>query len=215
MADQTTLRRLTVFQSEAAQCTSCHDFGLVHIDEHHGVAKPMLQKMPTGALGLLIVAEAPNWEDTYDPAKGHLTYDKDTDPTGRFIHALLTEEVGLTNAEVNDVLFTNAALCLPAEENGKHRVPRKQLDLCSPWLVRLIEDANVRVVITMGATPLRALNRIERHRLTLRTGVGVLHDWFGRKLLPLYHPGLLGRVTRKAEQQRQDIRVLREVIERA
>ena len=127
---------------------------------------------------------------------------------------LLINEVGLRANEIDDVLFTNAALCLPTERDGKHPVGKKQMDRCRPWLVRLIEDTEVKVVVTMGATPLRALNHIERHRLTLRSGVGKLHPWFGRKLLPLYHASLLGRVSRPAEQQRADIRPLREVLGR-
>jgi len=208
------LVRLATFQSEAKTCTRCQEHDLLHVDEKQGWARPILQRSPTGSLGVLVVGEAPNWDDTFLPEKGYLTYDADTDPTGRFMRALLTEEVGLSEAEINDVLFANAAMCLPAEESGKHRVRRKQLDLCTSWLKRLIEVADVKVVVTMGATPLRALNAVERHRLTLRSAAGKLHPWYARKLLPLYHPGLLGRVTRPAEQQRRDIGPLREFLGR-
>ena len=204
------LVKLVTFESEAKACTRCYEPGLLHIDETRGVARPMLQRQPTGALGILIVGEAPNWDDTYHADKGYLTYDANADPTGRFMRSLLIDDVGLRADEIGDLLFTNAALCLPSKRDGKYPVGKKQMDLCQPWLVRLIEDADVKVVVTMGATPLRALNRIERHRLVLRTGVGKLHPWFGRLLLPLYHAGLLGRVSRTAEQQRADIRPLRE-----
>ena len=214
MGSDVRLRQLSIFQSDARACTRCAQHDLLHVDEIHDLARPMVQRHPTGALGILVLGEAPNWDDTYDADKGYLTYDADTDPTGRFMRTLLIEEVGLTEAELGDVLFTNAVLCLPVEVSGKHRVTRRQIDLCSSWLVRLITDANVKVVVTMGATPLRALNGIERHRLTLRSGVGKMHAWFGRKLLPLYHAGLLGRVSRKAEQQRADIRPLREFVVR-
>jgi len=208
--------RLATFQDAAKACTRCedHEPNLLHVDEQRGCARPMLQRSPTGFLGILVVGEAPNWDDTFDMNKGHLTYDADTDPTGRFMRTLLIEEVGLSEHEIRDVLFANAVLCLPAEDSGKHRVTRRQLDLCRPWLVRFIEDADVKVIVTMGATPLRALNHVERHRLTLRTAVGKLHPWFGRQLLPLYHPGLLGRVTRNGDQQRQDIRALRKFLGR-
>lgn len=201
--------KLVTFEAEAKACTRCHELELLHVDETRGVARPMLQQRPTGALGILIVGEAPNWDDTYHPDKGHITYDPDTDPTGRFI-SLLIDDVGLRADEIADVLFTNAALCLPTSRDGKYPVGKRQTDLCRPWLIRLIEDADVKVVVTMGATPLRALNRIERHKLTLRSGVGKLHRWFGRTLLPLYHAGLLGRISRTAKQQRADIRPLRE-----
>lgn len=127
---------------------------------------------------------------------------------------LLVEEVGLADEEINDVLFTNAVLCLPKLKGEKYPVSTKQLDLCQSWLVRLIHDADVKVVVTMGGMPLQALARIERHGLTLRTGVGKLHPWFGRQLLPLYHAGLLGRISRPAALQRADIRPLRAFLRR-
>ena len=208
MENEERLRRLTVFQHDARGCTSCHAPGLLYVDTLKGCARPMLQRAPSAALGILVVGEAPNWDDTFHVDKGHLTYDADTDPTGRFMRQLLIDEVGLASAEIDDVLFTNAALCLPAERGGKHPVGKRQMDMCRPWLVRLIEDVRIEIVVTMGAVPLRALNRIERHRLTLRSGAGRLHSWFGRKLLPLYHPGLLGRISRTEAEQRADIRPL-------
>jgi hypothetical protein len=66
----------------------------------------MLARTPTAALGVLVVGEAPNHADTFAPDKGYLTYDDDTDPTGRFMRTLLIEEAGLRAEEVGDVLFT-------------------------------------------------------------------------------------------------------------
>lgn len=183
---------------------------LLFVDPSRGSATPILARTPTATLGVLVVGEAPNQADTFDPDKGYLTYDYDTDPTGRFMHALLIEEAGLRPEEIDDVLFTNAVLCLPARRNDKHPVSVKQVDACKPWLVRLIDDAEITIVVTMGATALRALNRIERHGLVLKQAAGRLHSWHGRKLLPLYHAGLLGRVSRNEAAQRADIRALRE-----
>jgi hypothetical protein len=106
----------------------------LYVDTLEGCARPMLQRSPTAALGILVVGEAPNWDDTFHADNGHLTYDADTDPTGRFMRQLLTDEVRLTPVEIDDVLFTNAALCLPAERDGKHPVGKRQMDLCRPWL---------------------------------------------------------------------------------
>jgi len=169
----------------------------------------MLARSPTASLGILVVGEAPNHADTFDPDKGYLTYDYDTDPTGRFMRALLIEEAGLTADEIDHVLFTNAVLCLPARRNDRHPVSIRQVDACKPWLVRLLEDADISIVVTMGATALRALNRIERHGWVLKHAAGRIHGWYGRKLLPLYHAGLLGRVSRNEAAQRADMRALR------
>lgn len=206
------VRRLATFQIDAKACTRCREHegvNLLFVDSARGCATPMLTRSPTAALGVLVVGEAPNHADTFDPDKGYLTYDYDTDPTGRFMRALLIDEAGLRAEEVDDVLFTNAVLCLPARRNDKHPVSVKQVDACKPWLVRLIEDAEITIVVTMGATALRALNRIERHGLLLKQAAGRVHSWHGRKLLPLYHAGLLGRVSRNEAAQRADMRALR------
>ncbi|WP_408891714.1 uracil-DNA glycosylase family protein [Myxococcus faecalis] len=156
----------------------------------------------------MVVAEAPNLTDSFDADKRRLTYDVDTDPTGGFARELLVS-VGL---RVEDVLFTNAVLCLPARKKGKHPVSARQMELCRPWLAKLIEVADPLVVITFGARALDALGRLEEHGLTLRTGVGKLHPWRGRQILPLYHPGLLGWVTRNAARQFQDSAVLKHLL---
>lgn len=183
---------------------------MLFVDPVHGCATPMLARSPTAALGVLIVGEAPNHADTFDPDKGYLTYDYDTDPTGRFMRTLLIKEAGLRDDEIGEILFTNAVMCLPTRRNDKHPVSIKQVDTCKPWLVRLIEDAEIAIVVTMGATALRALNRIERHGLVLKQDAGRVHEWNGRKLLPLYHAGLLGRISRNEAAQRADMRALRE-----
>jgi uracil-DNA glycosylase family 4 len=206
-------RRLAMFQGDAKACTRCRDHAgtnLLFVHPVLGCAHPMLAHSPTAALGVLVVGEAPNHADTFDPDKGCLTYDPDTDQTGRFMRTLLIEEAGLRADEINDVLFTNAVLCLPARRNDKHPVSVAQVDQCMPWLVRLINDLEITIVITMGATALRALNRIERHGLVLKQAAGRVHPWQGRTLLPLYHAGLLGRVTRNEQAQRADMRALRE-----
>jgi uracil-DNA glycosylase family 4 len=169
----------------------------------------MLARSSTAALGVLVVGEAPNREDTFALDKRYLTYDYDTDPTGRFMHTLLVEEARLRADEIADVLFTNAALCLPARRNNRHPVSVKQIDACKPWLVRLIEDAVITIVVAMGATALRALNRIEPHKLVLKHAAGQVHAWHGVSLLPLYHTGLLGRISRNEADQRADMRALR------
>lgn len=206
-------QRLATLQAHAKACTRCRDHdgaNLLFVDPLRGCASPMLARTPTAALGVLVVGEAPNHADTFAPDKGYLTYDDDTDPTGRFMRTLLIEEAGLRAEEVGDVLFTNAALCLPARRNDKHPVSVKQVDACKPWLARLIDDAEITIVVTMGATALRALNRIERHGLVLKQAAGRLHSWHGRMLLPLYHAGLLGRLSRNEAAQRADIRALRD-----
>ena len=200
-------RRLAVFRGQAAACDSCRadeDPPLLH--QHDGRwARPLFHLEATCRSGMLFVAEAPNLDDTFDPRKGRLTISPETDPSGKAFHELL-ESVGLAP---EDVLVTNAVLCLPSKRNGKHPVSRRQVVRCSPWLKMLIEQVAPREVVTLGGKALSAITAIEPHRLTLRSGVGKVTPWFSRLLLPLYHPGRLGQVTRRKEQQVEDIQVLK------
>jgi uracil-DNA glycosylase len=212
MAD--VMARLSIFNTDASACTRCRSLGLLHT-EARGVARPVLTKNPNGSLGVLVVGEAPNVDDTFNPAKRYLTYDGDTDPTGRFMRSLLIEEGGLTEDELNDVLFTNAVLCLPRKQSDKFPVTARHLRECSQWLKRLIDDSASTIVVTMGATALRAAGLVAPHSLDLRAGVGKLHNWYGRRLLPLYHAGRLGRISRPEADQRRDMRALRVHLGRA
>lgn len=203
------LWRFQMFNEDAGACTRCREQGLLFVDPVGGHARPILAKNPTAALGILVVGEAPNHADTFDPTKRYLTYDDETDPTGRFMRALLIDEGGLRADEIDDVLFTNATLCLPVRSNERHKPSARQLNACKPWLDRLIKDAEITVVVTMGATALDALNRVQRHGLTLKRAAGKLHAWRGVTILPLYHAGLLGRLSRNETEQRADMRALR------
>jgi uracil-DNA glycosylase len=202
-------QRLALFEEEAGKCRRCHESDLIFIDAEKGPARPILAKTPTAALGLLVVGEAPNHSDTYDESKGYLTYDDETDQTGRFMRRLLIEEAGLHADEIQHVLFTNAALCLPARRRDRHKPYSRQLDACKGWLDRLIRDADITTVVTMGATALTTLDRIERHGLSLDAAAGKMHQWRGVTILPLFHAGLLGRINRSELQQRGDMRALR------
>lgn len=192
--------------AEVAGCVRCRETGLLHRNDDGEWARPVLQRDPPSGSDVLIVAEAPNAEDTYTNRR--LTYDDASDPTGQFATELL---MGV-GADVRTVFFTNAVLCLPAERGGKFPVGAKQLNMCRPWLARLITEGNPTVVVTFGTKALAALAGIEAHHLRLRSSVGKLHPWFGRQLLPLYHPGLLGRVSRSAGQQKEDIEALRPIL---
>jgi uracil-DNA glycosylase len=106
------------------------------------------------------------------------------------------------------VVITNAVLCLPAFRKGKYPVSRRQLEKCLPWLERLITDVDPTVVVTCGRQALKAVNRLEAHGLTLGQHAGQPRRWFGRSLLPLYHPGGLGRANRSPDKQLSDIEAL-------
>jgi hypothetical protein len=111
---------LAVYRSEASSCTRCHDLGLLHRDPDGQPAPPLFHLKATGRSGVLFVFEAPNRTDTYD--KGKMTCGPDSDKTGQLIFELL-RHVGLWP---EDVVPTNAVLCLPAEHKGRYPVRAQQ-----------------------------------------------------------------------------------------
>jgi uracil-DNA glycosylase family 4 len=199
---------IEVLQSEAMACSRCHDAGLLHAEGEER-ALPLFWKNPPWPVRVMVVGEAPNFGDSFDPTKRRLTLEPGTDPSGAFMFELLAS-VGLRPEQV---LFTNSVLCLPARNGeGKHPVLARQQVLCTDWLSRFIDVANPEVVVAFGGKALEALGRLERHGLTLGEIAGKLHPWRGRRLLALYHPGRLGRVTRPEAAQREDISVLRKFL---
>jgi uracil-DNA glycosylase family 4 len=199
-ATLTAAQRFSLFRG-AGGCRDCADHGLLHER-----ARPLFQPETTFTQRILFVSEAPNKGDT---SKGFLTIDPKTDPSGRQCAAML-RAVGLA---LSDVLFTNAVLCLPAEKDGKHPVLAQQRKLCLRWLAKLIEDMDARVVVTLGTFPLVAVGHIKAHGLRLQDAFGKLSPWNGRHLLPLYHPGRLGQMTRPAPQQIEDFKAILPMLE--
>lgn len=204
----TTEHALVALRREVETCIRCRADGLIFRHDDSRWALPLFHRDTTCPSRIVMVAEAPNLADTFDTDKGRLTVDAHTDPTGRFMRQLL-ESVGLTP---EDVLVTNTALCLPAKKAGKFPVVTPLAKNCRPWLERFILAADARVVVTWGRVALRGVHHVEPHRLELRQAVGKLHPWFGRFLLPLYHPGLLARKNRSTAQQLDDISCLAGVL---
>ena len=196
---------LLAYRDEAQACTRCQDGGAIY--KHNDTwARPLFDRHLNCPSGVLVVAEAPNFDDTFVEGKGYLTYDIESDPTGNFARELLAS-VALTTT---DVLFTNAVLCLPKARDQRHPVTGKLMRACSPWLQRLIDDVQPRVVATFGLKALSAVRLIEKHGLRkLADHAGKPVPWYGRQLLPLFHPGRLGRISRSAAAQLADIAVLR------
>lgn len=208
MMASSSLSPLHRFRTEASRCTACFEQGLLHQHDDGRRGLPLFHAAASCPSGVVLVAEAPNFADTYDTNKGRITVDEETDPTGRFMRELL----GSVGLAPEDVLVTNTVLCLPARKNGKFRVTSRMIANCSPWLERVIVAADAKVVVTWGGVALAALKRVEPHSLILREAVGKLNPWFGRQLLPLYHPGRLARLTRSEEQQRADILCLADLL---
>jgi uracil-DNA glycosylase family 4 len=105
----------------------------------------------------------------------------------------------------NDLFVTNAVLCNPKDEKGNNSTPSPiEVANCQHFLRRQIEIVNPKIVVTLGATALRAIAGIELHGFTLSQHVRTIHAWFGRSLIPLYHPGQRAMIHRSFANQRSD-----------
>lgn len=121
----------------------------------------------------------------------------------------------LAQAEINrsEVFITNAVLCNPRATGGVNRPPSAmELSACSSWLAAQIATVDPAVIVTLGATALRALARLAPHRYQLRQHVARPLPWAGRLLAPLYHPSPRAGLSRSYEQQDRDFQRLGEIV---
>lgn len=153
---------------------------------------------------VLFVAEAPGRlgaERTGIP----LSHDR----SGKNFERLL-ECAGLSR---DDVFITNAVLCNPRDSRDRNRPPSPtELQNCASHLRQQLDLVSARIVVTLGVTALRALDDVEPHRLSLRDHVGKPVAWFGRVLIPLYHPSDQAMLHRPLAVQEQDYRALGELV---
>jgi uracil-DNA glycosylase family 4 len=187
----------------------CRAHGLLHPE-----GRPLFGKFVGERSDLLFILEAPNLGDTIEPDKGYLTYDRDTDPTGRFFRALFMDALG---EPIETAVITNSVLCLPAESRGKYPVTPMLSRNCASHLRAQVEALDPLIVVALGNHALAATRRLEDHKLgKISLAVGRATPWLGRTLLPLYHPGLQVRNNRRTgrsdDQQREDWSRLKELL---
>lgn len=109
---------------------------------------------------------------------------------------------GLTRREV---FVTNAVLCNPKDETGNNAPPTKAvIRNCADNLEQQIAVVQPRIVVTLGAAALEATRIIEQHELALSLHVRTSNSWFGRTLIPLYHPGARAMIHRNFATQTAD-----------
>jgi len=154
---------------------------------------------------VLFVAEAPGRQGadrTRIPFSG--------DASGRAFDHLLAS-IRLTRDEV---FITNAVLCNPRSETGANRSPTlEEVRHCNGFLRRTIDLLDPPLIVTIGAVALAAAGRIESHGLALSRDVGRCVAWYGRRLIPLYHPSPQVLISRRSlAQQEADWQAIRRAV---
>lgn len=196
------------FKAECSRCNRCKSESLLDPE-----AFPILMKSSPRATDILFVLEAPNRDDTYNPDKGYLTIDPETDPSGRFFYDLFVNELRFDIDQ--DLFVTNSVLCLSAknDKSGKYPVTSPQQSNCSGILRRMIDVFNPIIICPVGRKALLAIRQIEKHDYgSMADAVGRPTRWYGRTLFPLYHTSSQARNPRNGRiegKQRADWQSLR------
>ena len=111
-----------------------------------------------------------------------------------------------------EVFLTNALLCNPLR-SGANRPPRhRELANCSGWLKAQINLVEPLLVVSLGTAALEALRLVEPHPYVLRRDAGEAFPWYGRSLVPLYHPSPRTAARRPFRRQVEDFRRLGELV---
>lgn len=113
-----------------------------------------------------------------------------------------------------DVFISNAILCNPQDEKGNNATPTAtEIINCSYYLEMLIAIINPEVIVTLGIKALDAIKNVENHDYILKECVGQNFNWYGRKLVPLYHMGPRAIIHRSLVQQRADFIRLSHIVD--
>lgn len=124
----------------------------------------------------------------------------------------LLDQVGLSRY---DAFVTNAILCNPRDKHGNNATPdATEIQNCSEFLREQVALINPKIVVTLGAVSLRSAEMVATHSLALRSAVRTASDWFGRLLIPLYHPGQRAMIHRSFANQLSDYQFVAETLRR-
>lgn len=126
------------------------------------------------------------------------------------------ELLNFAKLDRSNIYVTNAVLCNPRDEKGNNATPNNtEISNCSTFLKSQIDLINPKVIITLGAKALLALNEIENHSLTLKESTRTSNVWYERTLIPCYHPGQRAMIHRSMANQRSDYQFIHEVLKKA
>ncbi|MFB3099399.1 MAG: uracil-DNA glycosylase, partial [Acidimicrobiia bacterium] len=180
--------QLKVVEAEALICTKC-DLAEGRTQVVFGAGDPQADVM--------FVGEAPGQREDEQgiPFVG---------PSGRLLEELLAE-IDLTR---DAVYITNVVKCRPPG----NRDPRPhEIDTCKGYLRTQLELIDPAVVVTLGNFSTKLLLKTEVGITKLR---GVAYEWWGRYLVPTFHPAaaLRGRA-QVLEDLRYDFSLVRDVLD--
>jgi len=173
---------------KAAECTLCSRMAeqTAVLSRHNGSIES----------DLVFIAEAPG---RFGSGRTGIPFSGDK--SGDNFETLI-DHAGLSR---KDIFITNAVLCNPLSEGCNSRPTSREIDNCSPYLKSVLELVRPKLVVTLGAVGLDAINRLGNTRFKLSETVArpqVMEQW---TLLPLYHPSpRVANWKRPLNQQKRD-----------
>lgn len=184
--------------AEAQVCTICPDLAdkTAVLSEFNGSLEPKV----------FFVGEAPGRAGA-DRTRRPFTGDK----SGENLQ-ILFDSIELSR---DDVFLTSAVMCSPRSATDANRKPtRAEVKNCSRYLRQLLDLIDPHVVATLGAVGLDSLKLIEPHAFTLKEHAGMILEWNGRILVPLYHPSPLVIASQRGlDTQLAHFRTLKKVLD--
>ena len=180
--------QLEALRAEALACTACRlAEGRTHVV--FGDGNPEAD--------IVFVGEAPGQREDEQglPFVG---------PSGRLLDQLLGE-IGVERA---DVYIANVVKCRPP----KNRDPRPdEIDACKGYLREQLRLIDPSVVVTLGNFSTKLLLRTELGITRMR---GTAYEWWGRYLVPTFHPAAALRGSAQVlEDMRYDLRLVRDAVD--
>ena len=121
---------------------------------------------------------------------------------------LLETLLGEIDLERSDVYIANVVKCRPP----RNRDPREdEIDTCKPYLRRQMELIDPKVVVTLGNFSSKLLLRTTTGITRLR---GIAYEWWGRFLVPTFHPAAALRGGERVTNDiRHDLGLVRQILD--
>jgi len=119
---------------------------------------------------------------------------------------LLTKIIESIGMKREDVVIGNINRCRPPS-NRQPSLP--EAETCRPFLLREIAVIQPKVIVVIGNT---ALHNLLETKIGITKMRGELHDYFGVKVMPTFHPAYLLRDPRKKREVWEDMKKVRDFL---
>ena len=154
-------KRIPELEINIAQCTKCD------LAETRNLTVPGDGNYNAD---IMLIGEAPGSNE-----------DKTGRPFAGRAGSLLDELLMTSGIERSDVYITNMVKCRPPSNRDPQLV---EISACQPYLDLQISLVNPSVIVTLGRFSFAKFFP----QVTLRKSRGIVKDWRGIKILPVYHP---------------------------